>query len=151
MRKTFAGIGVVLLAWFALSAAEALKPGEPVDCRAIVFNPDKWENKGHSLKLVPWTGRKVVLLTTTANHDPAVMARFLDRLDEGWRVYSELTGRSPGLFKQLGGKPTINAIPDGSLTCGYGCGYIGVSGIEVAGFYGNDYPLVSRDADAFPH
>ncbi|MGA2499090.1 MAG: calcium-binding protein [Tepidisphaeraceae bacterium] len=128
-----------------------VKPGEPVDCRAVAFNPDKWDKKNLALKLVPWTGQNVVLLTTTGNHDPAVMGRFLERLDGGWKLYADLTGKAPGVFKQINGKPTINAIPDGSLTCGYGCGYIGVSGIEVAGFYGNDYPLVAKDPEAFPH
>ena len=128
-----------------------VKPGEAVDCRAVAFNPDKWEKKNLSLKLVPWTGQNVVLLTTTANHDPAVMARILARLDGGWKLYADLTGKAPGVFKQINGKPTINAIPDGSLTCGYGCGYIGVSGIEVGGFYASDYPLVAKDPEAFPH
>ncbi|MFI5378189.1 MAG: calcium-binding protein [Tepidisphaerales bacterium] len=140
--------------FLALAAAPAtppIKPGDPVDCRAVAFDPAKWEKKNLSLKLVPWTGQNVVLLTTTANHDPAVMGQILARLDGGWKLYADLTGKTPGVFKQINGKPTINAIPDGSLTCGYGCGYIGVSGIEVAGFYGNDYPMVAKDPEAFPH
>jgi hypothetical protein len=42
-------------------------------------------------------------------------------------------------------------VPAADLTCGYGCGYIGATGIEVAGFYGSDYPLVRKQPEAFPH
>lgn len=131
--------------------AEPLLPGDPVECREVIFNPGKWEERGHSTRLVPWTGRHVVLLTTNATLDPEVMGRFVARLDGAWKLYTELTGRSPARFKQLDGKPTIVAVPEGRLTCGYGCGYIGSTGIEIAGFYGHDYPLVSRQAEAFPH
>jgi len=79
------------------------------------------------------------------------MGRFLERLDGGWKLYGELVGRSPGDFKNWHHKPVIAAIPDGNLTCGYGCGYIGVTGIEASGFYASDYPLLQGNRSAFPH
>jgi hypothetical protein len=156
--RAVAGLAAVHLAVVpALAAApttQPTKPAEPgkaVNCREVAFEPAKWEAKGLSFERVPWTGERVVLLTKTAEHDPAVMGRFLWRLDGAWKLYADLTGRSPEPFKQLDGKPTINAIPDGSLSCGYGCGYVGASGIEVAGFYDHDYPMVAKDPRAFPH
>ena len=145
-------------AWCSLPAVAAdppaprvLEPGPAVEYRGLAFNPERWKQRGLSTQLYPWTGERLVFLTTRTNFDGAVMARFLDRLDGGWKLYADLTGRSPGLFKQLQGKPTIAAVPDASLTCGLGCGYIGATGIEVGGFYGGDYPLVAVKTNAFPH
>ncbi len=144
--------GLTLLSGSRAWPAEPLRPGEPVDYGKIAFSPEEWKKRGISTQLVPWTGERVVFLTTNnVSLDKKVMAIFLDRLDAGWKLYADLTGRSPGLFKQLNGKPTIAAVPRGSLTCGIGCGFIGATGIEVAGFYTSDYPLVSKHTAAFPH
>lgn len=40
------------------------------------------------------------------------MARLLTRLDDGWQLYAELTGRRPTPFKQLDGKPALVAVPN---------------------------------------
>lgn len=141
----------VLLTAAPAFAADLLRPGPPTDYGKLAFNPGEWTKRGLSTVLVPWTGERVVFLTTNANLDPRIMTLFLARLDGGWKLYADLTGRTPGLFKQLDGKPTIAAVPRASLTCGYGCGYIGATGIEVAGFYADDYPLVTRQTNAFPH
>lgn len=132
-------------------ASPGLQPGKPVDYASLAFEPDAWRKRGLSLTLYPWAGQELVFLTTTNRLDPKVMAIFLDRLDSGWKLYADLTGRKPSLFKQIEAKPVLAAVPDASLTCGYGCGYIGATGIEVAGFYANDYPLVQRNPKAFPH
>lgn len=126
-------------------------PGKPVDASKIVFNPERWQQRGLSTQLFPWPGERLVFLTTRSNLDQAVMANFVRRLDAGWQVYTNITGRSPSLFKQLDGKPTITAVPDGSLTCGVGCGYIGATGIELAKFYQEDYPLILAQTNAYPH
>jgi hypothetical protein len=128
-----------------------LKPGEPVDYGKLAFYPERWKQHKLSTQLVPWEGRYVVLLTTRSDLDRAVMARFVERLDGGWKVYADLVQSTPGPFKQLHGKTTIAALPRGDLSCGYGCGYIGVTGVEVAGFYDHDYPLMQKDRDAFAH
>lgn len=134
-----------------VAGSELPTPGQLVDGTNIVFNPGEWKKRGFSTRLVPWRGEHIVFLTTTTNLDVRVMARFLSRLDAGWKVYADLTGRSPGLFRQWEGLPTITAVPDGHVTCGLGCGYIGATGIEVAGFYTEDYPLVGRRPESFPH
>ncbi len=143
-------VGGALLASVACEAKE-LKPGEPVDYGKMSFNPAEWTKKNIDPMLLPWEGSNVVFLTTKGDYDPALMGKWVERLDGGWQVYSDLTGRKPGVFKQLHDKPTIAAVPDGSLTCGAGCGYIGVSGIELAMFYDHNYPDLKKDSEAMPH
>jgi hypothetical protein len=136
---------------FAVSKGGELKPGESVDYGKMSFNPGEWTKKKVDPMLLPWEGSNVVFLTTKGDFDHALMAKWVANLDGGWQVYSDLTGRKPGPFKQLHGKPTIAAVPDYGLTCGAGCGYIGVSGIELAMFYDRNYPDLKKNPDAMPH
>lgn len=128
-----------------------LKPGEAIEYRDLAFYPKRWEERKLSTRLVPWEGQRIVLLTTKADLNARTMTLFVDRLDAGWKVYADLVGQAPRLFKHLREKPTIAAVPDAGLTCGHGCGYIGATGIEVGGFYATDYPLAKKNAKAFPH
>lgn len=125
--------------------------GEQIDYGPLAFFPARWKEQGHSTMLYPWEGEHIVLLTTKNGLDRKVMATFLDRLDSGWKYYADVIGQSPRGGKQIRGKATIAAVPDGKLTCGYGCGLIGAAGIEVTGFYATDHPLVARKPEAFPH
>ncbi|MBN2474809.1 MAG: calcium-binding protein [Pirellulales bacterium] len=147
----FCGVltGASVACWAAESAT--LQPGDPVDYGKLAFYPERWRQHHVSTRLVPWEGQRVVLLTAGSEFDREVMARFLQRLDGGWKTYAALVGSSPQPLKQINGKPTIAALPRADLSCGYGCGYIGAAGIEVAGFYDHDYPLVQNDRDAFAH
>jgi len=131
--------------------AVTLKPGSAIDYRKLAFYPKRWEAAGVSTQLIPWEGDQLVFLTTTSDLDNNVMAQFVDRLNAGWKLYTELTGRRPKMGRQWNGKAPIAAIPMGKLTCGYGCGYIGFTGIEVSAFYKSDYPLALKDQDAFRH
>ena len=148
---------IATLAGVALDAGEdhpertALQPGKPMDYHDLAFYPERWQQAQVSTRLIPWEGRNVVFLTTTNQFDAEVMGRFVGRLDAGWKLYAELTGRSPQPFRQRDGKPTIAAVPDAALTCGYGCGYVGATGMEIGGFYDGDYPLAKRDPEAFAH
>jgi hypothetical protein len=142
---------VVGLTLCVAGAEQALTPGLPIDYGPLAFRPDAWKRLGLSTQMTPWLGEQVVFLTTSNTLDRAVMARFVARLDAGWKLYADLTGAQPRPFKQLAGKATIAAVPRGELTCGLGCGYIGSTGIEVAGFYGNDYRLLTTRTNAFPH
>jgi hypothetical protein len=117
----------------------------------MAFYPDRWKKLGNAGRLITWPGHRVVFLTTQKDWNGLVMGRLVRRLDDGWSLYAELTGRSPRLFKNIDGKSTVAAVPEGKLTCGYGCGYVGSTGIEVAGFYDKDYPLLCRNPNAFPH
>ncbi|MEO0477184.1 MAG: calcium-binding protein, partial [Planctomycetota bacterium] len=104
-----------------------------------------------STQLVPWEGEEVVFLTTSAEFDHAVIGRMLDKLDAGWLHFEKIVGKRPRPFKQLNKKPTIAAVPDGRLSCGAGCGYVGATGIEVALFYSRDYAILQKNPDAFLH
>ena len=85
-----------------------------------------------------------------ARFDHEVMAGLVSRLDRGWCLYHQLTGGEPKLYKQLDGEPTMAAVPRFSLTCGYGCGMVGATGIELGAFYSTDYKAMSRDPAAVP-
>ncbi len=138
--------------WCSLAGAEsAVAPGTSRDCNEIVFYPERWKERNVSTQLFPWPGKEVVFLTTRDDVDRAVMARLLTRLDDGWRLYAELTGRSPEPFKLLEGKAALVAVPNADFTCGFGCGYIGCTGIEFAGFYDEDCNLLRSNPQAMPH
>ena len=128
-----------------------LKPGELVDYAPLAFQPETWKAKGKSTLLVPWAGLNVVFLTTPGDYDGKLMAHWVQALDGGWALYTDLTGRAPSPFRQLNGKPTIAAVPGFEFTCGAGCGYVGSSGIELAMFYQWNYPVLKRNPRAIPH
>lgn len=128
----------------------AVKPGEAIDFTSLAFYPDRWRKQGHELKMVPWYGEQLVFLTTQADYDPEVMGGMLAKLDAGWQHYAKLTGSKPRLYKNVEGKPTMAAVPNYSLTCGYGCGVVGSTGIELGAFYGKDYKAIVENPSAIP-
>jgi hypothetical protein len=143
---------VMILLVFAAPAANAAapEPGPAIDYAPLAFYPDRWRELGIEPMLHPWPARTLVLLTPAADLDRGTMEIFLGRLDAGWEHYAALVGVEPGRHKLLDGRTTIAAVPDGRLTCGIGCGRIGVTGIEVAGF-DRDFALVKESPAAFPH
>jgi hypothetical protein len=132
-------------------AEEPLKPGEPMDYTKLAFQPDAWKKRQLDLNLIPWTGKHVVFLTVGSDFDPELMGKWVSRLDRGWEVYAELTGRKPRPYKQVDGKVSIGAVPGPDLTCGAGCGYVGATGIELAMFYDHNYPQLQSHPNAMPH
>ncbi len=136
-----------------LQAAEVapLKPGARFDYSKFAFQPESWKQRGLSLQLTPWTGTNVIFLTTDDTLDPALMGIWVSRLDAGWQVYADLTGRVPSPARQFEGKVTIAAVPGYDLTCGAGCGYVGATGIELAMFYDHNYPELKTHPNAMPH
>lgn len=101
--------------------------------------------------MYPWAGQHITLLTISEGLDPEAMEGFVSRLDEGWELYQNFTGKSPRLFKHLDGKATICALPKNDLTCGYGCGYVGATGIEIIQFYGDHLPSFKKNPKTMPH
>ena len=128
-----------------------LKPGAPLDYSKLAFQPKSWQDRNLSLQLTTWTGKHVVFLTVDGTLDPGLMGQWVARLDAGWELYTDLTGREPRPFKQVDGKVTIAAVPSGELTCGAGCGYVGATGIELAMFYAQNYPELKVRPAAMPH
>src|SRR5690349_5776134 len=119
-RRLLALAGLLLLA--PAVRGQDLKPGDPAEYKDLAFFPQRWADRKLDTRLVPWEGKHVVLLTTSADLDPRTMARVVGRLDAGWALYADLAGGSPRPFKVLNKKPTVAAVPDAGLTCGYGCG-----------------------------
>ena len=115
------------------------------------FNPAEWRKQEVSTRMIPWVGGKVVFLTPSTNHDPRVMASLVKALDDGWTTYADLTGRTPGPHKQVLGKPSFVALPKPNLSCGVGCGYVGVTGVELGKFAQDDYPRLRRNPRDVPH
>lgn len=100
-----------------------------------------------------YSGTHVVFLCLVSRgpYDPAVMRYFLSRLDAGWKKALQIVScpspapRSPA-HTVAGSAALVAAVPDSALTCGYGCGYSGMGGVEVAGFYDHDYPSMVRES-----
>lgn len=123
----------------------------PLNYAPLAFDPPKWHERKVSLEMTAWHGKKIVLVTRTAELDKDKMESFVDRLDGGWETYQSLVGKSPQLFRNVDGKATICALPQPDLSCGYGCGYVGSTGIEVAGFYAHDWPAFQANEKRFEH
>lgn len=125
------------------------RPGEPILYQPIY--PALWNAAGASREYYPWVGERVTLLTTHTDLDRPDVRRFLARLDAGWESFEELSPARPRPYLTCEGKPTIACLPPGSerLTCGEGCSFPGVTGIEVLGFYDRDLPELAADARVF--
>ena len=135
---------------------QTVAAGAPI--RYEPFFPAKWRANYQSTKMVPWEGERGVLLTLDDQLEPQTMAVFLRRLDAGWELYDKLIGQKPLPFKTHRNKVTIAAVPSPSFTCGMGCGHLGRTGIEVAGFYrshhhrgSGDYEGVRNHPKEFAH
>lgn len=147
-----AGLMVVcVLSGSLFAQAQLIEPGGKVEYKNLAFYPDRWKHAKISTRLVPWEGKNIVFLTTHDDLDPQAMTNFINQLDSGWRLYADLTGRGPRPFRRLNGRPTIAAVPRSSLTCGYGCGFVGATGNEASAFCRKDYPLAISDPGAFSH
>lgn len=115
------------------------------------FYPDDWTTGGFSTDYYPWTGDEITFMTMTDDLDAETMTTFVGLLDGGWKLYRDLTGRSPTIGQRVNGKPVIAAIPYDAPTCGAGCGFLGHEGIETTGFYTVHYPDLLVDPTAVAH
>lgn len=133
-----------------LSSGNSITPGEPIDYTTLAFFPERWREQKVDTTMYSWEGTDVILLTNTTDLDTHVMTGLVGKLDRGWQHYAKLTGSQPRRNKHIAGKPVLAAVPNASLTCGYGCGYVGGTGIELSAFYQTDYDQISRDASNVP-
>lgn len=113
--------------WIALACgleAAPVRPGAPVTYNTF---------QGQSIQLVPWFGKYVVVLTADASLDSTVMADLVSGVNRAYFVYRQFTGQTPQLHPPtvLEGRGTVAEVPDGA-TCGAGCGFLGLTGIELA-------------------
>lgn len=92
-------------------AAIAIEP-VTIDYSKIAFYPDRWKAGNVSFEMLAWSGDNITLLTTPSNYDKSKLTKFVQTLDNGWDTYSDLAGKTPRLFRQIDGKPTICALRD---------------------------------------
>jgi hypothetical protein len=100
---------------------------------------------GKVIKLVPWNGRYVVLLTP--RHmilDRTVMGTLLHALDAGYTYYYEITGHAPPRYAVVHHRLPIAVV---TATCGAGCSWVGMTGMEwLKSFFVTAYDEVRDDA-----
>jgi hypothetical protein len=135
----------------AMAETAELKPGPVIDYAPLAFQPKTWLEKKQSTELTPWEGSNVVFLTMAGDYNARIMTRWVQRLDAGWQLYTDLTEARPRVYKQLRSKTPIAAVPGFEYTCGAGCGYVGSTGIELAMFYKWNYPALLKNPEAMPH
>jgi hypothetical protein len=145
------GFGIMM----SCASGFAAEPAEPtlatIDYAGLAFQPKTWKERGMDTQMTVWPGKEIVFLVQPGSYEPELMKKWVGRLDQGWALYRELTGRSPRLFKQVANQPMIAAVPAGGFTCGAGCGYVGSTGIELAMFHSDNYQALKADPDAMPH
>lgn len=130
---------------------QAVAAQKTIDYAPLAFQPKTWKEHGMDTQMMVWPGKEIVFLVQPGNYDSALMKKWVTRLDQGWTLYREITGRSPRLFKQVENQPVIAAVPAGGFTCGAGCGYVGSTGIELAMFHSDNYPALKTDPESMPH
>ncbi|QEG23411.1 sulfatase-like hydrolase/transferase [Mariniblastus fucicola] len=131
--------------------ADASREIEPfiADYSTLAFYPKRWKEAGIDFEMLAWEGEDVVLLTKKGEYDAAEITAFVKRLDDGWTCYAELVGRKPRRFKTINDKAVICALPKSDLSCGYGCGFVGATGIEASAFYRVDLPNFRKNPNSF--
>lgn len=72
-----------------------------------------------------------LLLSPRPARDLLATAQVVPATDRAYSVYRAFTGREPIPFRAALGRASIAEMPDGE-TCGAGCGYLGLTGIEIA-------------------
>ncbi len=129
----------------------------------VPFQPmvsEKWKERNLEPSAVPWEGKEVVLFTLQDDHNPEVMGRFVRRLDDGWRIFEDVVGKSPvatGRSKPYGGRGIIATAPTVEFLGAGALGMIGSTDIEVGYFYqdfwgkieAGDYASFKRNPDTF--
>lgn len=140
----------LLLSLAPFSSAE-IKPGDGLDYAKLAFYPKRWKEKKIDTVMFPWIGENVAFLTITDSFDPKVMTTFVSTLDQAWATYLKFTAKAPRMHRHIEGKAPIAAIPDGNLSCGAGCGYVGSTGIEANYFYSSTYKNLQKNPKATPH
>jgi hypothetical protein len=86
---------------------------------------------GYDLSLYPYLGRNIAFLVDSDSGDAATMNSIVDVFDTAYDYYASATGRSPTLYYEYNGLATVAVAPATCSGLGYGCGYLGATGIEL--------------------
>lgn len=141
---------IFILAFTSFGQAQ-FKASDPIDYLPLAFYPKRWSEGKIDTEMSPWEGKHVAMITINDALDAEAMRKFVARLDGGWEIYQRFTGKNPRLFKHLNKKATICALPQNHLSCGYGCGYLGATGIEIIHFYDDHFPAFQKNHKSVPH
>lgn len=95
--------------------------------------------EGDILTLYPYSGEHVAILVPNLSYDESVLNNMVFVYDDAYSFYQQATGKQPSLYINHNGLSTIAVVPK---TCGYACGYLGATGIEITnyGFDDTNYP-----------
>ncbi|MEM1228716.1 MAG: PA14 domain-containing protein [Planctomycetota bacterium] len=84
--------------------------------------------QGDRYQLYVYEGEHVRLLADSPDLDEKNIAGLISEIDRGYEVYMNVTGREPVDNDTSIGKIDIARV---ETTCGAGCGYLGIRGIEI--------------------
>ncbi|TWT84415.1 hypothetical protein CA13_58930 [Planctomycetes bacterium CA13] len=121
------------------------------DASNLAFYPKRWKEHGQEFDMLVWEGENVALLTSPGEYDSKVIAGFVSRLDDGYRVYQDIIGVAPRPYKQYQEKATICAVKGPEILGAYALGFVGYTGIEVSAFYRKDLPGYTENPNSFAH
>ncbi|QDS93496.1 Dockerin type I repeat protein [Roseimaritima multifibrata] len=96
-----------------------------------VSSPDVVEYtsfQGETVSRYAYEGKHVTLLAKSPNLAVKDIDGLIAEIDRGYEVYAQTTGLEPSDYGLSVGKTIIAQVDQ---TCGAGCGYLGVRGIEV--------------------
>ena len=91
-------------------------------------------------------GQNVALLVPSLDYSLATLTNMVSVFDDVYDYYAGITGREPSPLYTYNGLATLAVVPS---TCGAGCGYLGLTGIEFSEFHFNDvmYPGVFNNQE----
>jgi hypothetical protein len=135
---------------FAETMGQTIEP-KVANYSQLAFYPERWKEAKVDFDLLAWEGDNIVFMTKQDEYDTTEMTAFVKRLDQAWLEYSDLIGQKPAPLRIHNGKPVICALPQADLSCGYGCGYVGATGIEASAFHSVDLPNFRKCPDSFQH
>jgi hypothetical protein len=103
-----------------------------------------------TLTLRVFEGQEIALLVPSTeeftSNELTLIWKLVQSLDRMKILFNYITGRLPGNAKLVNNKPTIAVVPS---TCGYGCGYLGFTGIEWNSGFWSDVRSSFYDSEGF--
>lgn len=84
--------------------------------------------QGQQMRMYPWVGRNVVILTPDERLNRRAMARIIDTMDAFYDQYQNLSRYTPRGGSQYANRLAIAVVPQ---SCDLGCSYAGANGVEL--------------------
>jgi hypothetical protein len=121
MNKTLPAISLSIMLLLTLVSGAQSRPPLQTPYTYTAFD-------GQQYTLYPYIGRRVALLTPSAEINDSTLRQVVDTLDRAFDYYVQVTGRAPSA-----GLTYNNLLPIAVVasTCGAGCAQMGMTGIEI--------------------